>query len=56
MDSRLRMLQERHRELNRRIDTSRAAGWQKELAVLKRLRLRLKDRIAALARRGRPAG
>lgn len=37
-----------HRRLNRLIDTCRNASRQDEMKALKRLRLRLKDRIARL--------
>lgn len=40
-----RLLQE-HRRLNRMIDNCRNAAGQNELKALKRLRLKLKDRIA----------
>lgn len=41
-------LTKRHRDLDRLIDTSRAASRQEELKQFKRERLRLKDRITAL--------
>ncbi len=44
-----------HRRLDRLIDNCRPAGRQEELKSLKRLRLRLKDRIFAI-RRQQPAG
>lgn len=37
----------RHRRLNRLIDNAKSYGRQEELRVLKRIRLRLKDRIVA---------
>ncbi|MEL7832215.1 DUF465 domain-containing protein [Citromicrobium bathyomarinum] len=46
---RLDNLRQRHRALDRLIDTTRALARQKEVKRLKRLRLRLKDRIAALS-------
>ncbi|WP_324262561.1 YdcH family protein [Altererythrobacter sp. H2] len=44
----------RHRRLDRMIDTSKAVGKQEELKVLKRLRLRLKDRIEEIRQRNHP--
>ncbi len=41
----------RHRRLNRLIDNCRAAGRQQEMQQLKRVRLSIKDKIAA-AKRG----
>lgn len=46
----LRKLIREHRNLNRLIDTTKSAGASAEVKALKRLRLRLKDRIAALHR------
>lgn len=43
------------RALNRRIANCRAVSRQEDLKVLKRMRLRLKDRIAAFERR-KPGG
>ncbi len=40
----------RHRRLNRLIDNCRAAGRQQEMQQLKRVRLKIKDRIAAAKR------
>ncbi len=40
-------LTKRHRRINRLIDTSKALGLQNELKQLKRVRLRLKDRLTA---------
>ncbi|RIV79947.1 DUF465 domain-containing protein [Pelagerythrobacter aerophilus] len=54
--TRLDALRERHRRLDRLIDTCRAPGRQEEMKLLKRLRLRLKDRISLLQRRGVAAG
>lgn len=47
MSAHFDQLRRRHRRLDRLIDTSKALGKQEELKTLKRLRLRLKDRIAA---------
>lgn len=44
-------LVKRHRQLNRLIDNCRAAGRQQEMQQLKRIRLNIKDKIAA-AKRG----
>ena len=43
-------LRQRHRRIDRLIDTTKAAGRQEEVKTLKRIRLRLKDRIATLGR------
>ncbi|QIG79170.1 YdcH family protein [Stakelama tenebrarum] len=51
MKDRLNDLSRRHRRLNRLIDNCRAANRQEEMKTLKRIRLRLKDEIAALQRR-----
>ncbi len=51
MKERLEEFKRRHRRLDRLIDSCRAASRQDELKVLKRIRLRLKDRIATLQRR-----
>jgi len=51
MTDRLEDFHRRHRRLNRVIDGCRAASRQEEMKVLKRVRLRLNDRIAALQRR-----
>ena len=42
----LKKLRLRHRRIDRLIDTSKAAGKQGEMKLLKQIRLRLKDRIA----------
>lgn len=47
-------LKQRHRQLNRRIDNCRAHGRQDELKLLKRMRLRIKDRLAALTWTAQP--
>ena len=44
------MLALEHRALNRLIDTTKAIGARDDLKSLKRLRLRLKDKIVALQR------
>lgn len=49
----LATLVERHRRLDARIEGE--ARWSPRLKRLKRLRLALKDRIAALARQTKPA-
>ncbi len=46
----LRKLLREHRALNRLIDTTKAIGASEEVKAMKRLRLRLKDKIAALQR------
>ncbi len=46
----LKKLMYEHRLLNRLIDTTKAMGAQHELRDLKRLRLRLKDRIFVMQR------
>lgn len=43
-------LVKRHRRLNRLIDNCRAAGRQQEMQQLKRIRLKIKDKIAAARR------
>jgi len=50
MNSTLERLQKEHRRLNRLIDNCRSALRQNEMKALKRLRLKLKDRIAGLQR------
>lgn len=47
MNSYIEALVERHRRLNRLIDNCKMAGRQDELKILKRVRLKLKDKIAA---------
>lgn len=56
MNAQLTHLHRRHRHLNRLIDNCRAALRQDELKALKRLRLRIRDRIAALQRTSQPSG
>ncbi|KWV94651.1 MULTISPECIES: YdcH family protein [unclassified Erythrobacter] len=46
----LRKLMREHRNLNRLIDTSKSALAREDLKAMKRLRLRLKDKIVALQR------
>jgi uncharacterized protein YdcH (DUF465 family) len=43
-------LQQEHRRLNRLIDNCRSAARQNEMTALKRLRLKIRDRIAQLQR------
>ncbi len=51
MHNYLETLKQRHRRLNRLIDNCKAAGRQHEMQQLKRIRLRIKDKIAAIQRR-----
>lgn len=46
----LERLQQEHRRLNRIIDNCRNPARQNDMKVLKRLRLKLKDRVARLQR------
>lgn len=46
----LRKLIRQHRQINRLIDTSKGFGKTEHIKQLKRLRLRLKDKIVALQR------
>ena len=46
----LRKLMREHRVLNRMIDTTKAIGAREQVKAMKRLRLRLKDKITALQR------
>lgn len=46
----LRQLMREHRALNRMIETTKAIGAREQLKAMKRLRLRLKDKISALQR------
>ena len=48
MNNYLKKLQLRHRRIDRLIDTSKSAGKQEEVKILKRVRLQIKDRIADL--------
>ncbi|WP_374614775.1 YdcH family protein [Sphingorhabdus sp.] len=54
MNSYLERLQQEHRRLNRRIDNCRNAVRQNEMKALKRLRLKLKDKIAQFQRTASP--
>lgn len=45
-----------HRKLNRVIDTTKAPGASEKIKTMKRLRLRIKDRIAALQGRHNLSG
>ena len=49
-------LQQEHRRLNRLIDTCHRTLGQGELKMLKRLRLKIKDRLAQVQRRRAPSG
>lgn len=55
MNRYLDRLQQEHRRLNRLIDNCRSAARQNEMKALKRLRLKIKDRIAQLRRSTGPA-
>ena len=46
----LRRLMREHRALNRMIDTTKSLGAREQIKAMKRLRLRLKDKITALQR------
>lgn len=46
----LRKLMREHRALNRLIDTTKTIGASEQVNAMKRVRLRLKDKIAALQR------
>lgn len=46
--------QQEHRRLNRLIDNCRSAARQSEMKSLKRLRLKIKDRITQLQRSAGP--
>ena len=50
MNRYLDRLQHEHRRLNRLIDNCRSAARQNEMKALKRLRLRIKDRIVLFQR------
>jgi uncharacterized protein YdcH (DUF465 family) len=54
MKRHLQRLYHEHRRLNRLIDTCRNAARQDEMKVLKRLRLRIKDKIAQMQRSASP--
>lgn len=55
MKTYLERLTLRHRRIDRLIDTTKAAGKQEDLKLLKRIRLRLRDEIAELQNGKRPA-
>ena len=55
MKNYLEKLRLRHRRIDRLIDTSKSFGKQEEVKTLKRIRLQLKDRIAEVQARSRPA-
>lgn len=55
MHNYLETLKQKHRRLNRLIDNCKAAGRQHEMQQLKRIRLRIKDKIAAIQRRSKIA-
>ena len=50
MKNYLQTLKLKHRRLNRLIDNCKAAGRQQEMQQLKRIRLQIKDKIAATQR------
>lgn len=50
MKNYLETLQRKHRRLNRLIDNCKSAARQQEMKQLKRIRLHIKDRIAATRR------
>jgi hypothetical protein len=54
MNNHLDRLRSRHRRIDRLIDTSKAHGKQEDMKLLKRVRLRLKDKIAELQGRNYP--
>lgn len=54
MQNYLKKLRLRHRRLDRLIDTTKAAGKQEDVKILKQIRLRLKDRIAEVEAQQRP--
>jgi len=51
MQNYLETLKLKHRRLNRLIDNCKAAGRQQEMKRLKRIRLQIKDKIAAIQRK-----
>ena len=55
MNHHLEELKRRHRRLNRLIDTCKSAGRELEMKQLKRIRLRLKDKISNMLRRLEPS-
>lgn len=50
MKNYLETLKQKHRRMNRLIDNCKAAGRQHEMQQLKRIRLQIKDKIAATQR------
>lgn len=54
MDKHLEQLRRRHRRIDRLIDTTKRASRQEDLKILKRIRLRLRDRITSLQRNRTP--
>lgn len=50
MKNYLETLKQKHRRLNRLIDNCKVAGRQQEMQQLKRIRLLIKDKIAATQR------
>lgn len=50
MKNYLERLKQEHRRLNRLIDNCKAVGRQQEMRQLKRIRLQIKDKIAATQR------
>lgn len=54
MNTHLDRMIRRHRRIDRLIDTSKSHGKQEDLKLLKRVRLQLKDKIAALQSRDTP--
>lgn len=55
MNNYLDKLYQRHRRLNRLIDNCKAASRQQEMRQLKKIRLRIKDEIAAARMNLEPA-
>ncbi len=51
MQNYLETLKLKHRRLNRLIDNCKVVGRQQEMQRLKRIRLQIKDKIAAIQRR-----
>lgn len=56
MKNYLDRLKQEHRRLNRLIDNCKTAGRQQEMRQLKRIRLQIKDKIAATQRALVPRG
>lgn len=55
MKNYLEKLQQQHRRLNRIIDNCKTAGRQHEMQQLKRVRLRIKGKIAVATSRLKPS-